>query len=530
MNENFSFLFHYLKKENITIDQNEFLFQVQSHASYPSLLAISDTLSFLKTTNLATRLENEDLVHLPDTFIALIQEKEDNPFLEFVERKENGFQYSKEGKSNLVSNKKFEEMFQNIVLLAEKEESELVTKKSSKLFTYGLISLGLIYLFLLFANGFSALTSFFVCFAAMGVYLSLEAISHEFGIQTKFSEAVCTITTNADCDAVINAKKSPFLENFSFSEASITFFSAQLLSLLLFSIANQLGNFYAITTMLLLFSIPITLFSFYQQIVVAKKWCPICLTIIVLIYAEIVALLVYTNISFAINTIAIAYFLLALVGSHIASVFVKSIIKQNLDFKAEITENNRFKRKYSLFKMTLLASDTVKNKTYTSNSILLGNPEAKLKITIVSSPFCGHCKEMHKIIEEILELHRGKVCFDLHFNFDASKNVDDEKLRRIHQKLAQIYFSEGQDAFTKALHNWFENKEEDKLALKLTSKMTDLKINEILYEQFSWNKENKITYTPAIIINNHFFPNEYDRNNLIYFINDLEEDNDFYLK
>ncbi|WP_394759732.1 vitamin K epoxide reductase family protein [Flavobacterium sp.] len=521
MTEKFLFLFHYLKKDKITIDQNEFNFQVQSHASYPSLLAISDTLTFLKINNLATRLENEDLVHLPDTFIALIQEKVDNPFLAFVERKENSFQYSKESKSNVVSNKKFEEMFQNIVLLAEKEENELATKKSNFLVFFSSVFLGLLYLFSVFATGFSVLTFLFVCFAAIGVYLSVEAISHEFGIQTKFSEAVCTLTVNSDCDGVINAKKSRFLENFSFSEASIAFFSAQLLGLLLFAISNKLDDFYAITTILLLFSISFTLFSFYQQIVVAKKWCPICLAIILIIYAEIVSLLVYTNFSFAINTMAIAYFLLVLVGPYIGFVFVKNIIKQNLDFKTKISENNRFKRKYSLFKMALLSSDTVNYKKNISNNIILGNPEAKLKITIVSSPFCGHCKDMHKIIEEIVDLHKDKVCFDLHFNFDASKN--DEKSNSVHQKLVQIYFSEGQDAFTKSLHDWFENKEEDKLLLKST-KITNLKINEILNQQFSWNKENKITYTPAIIINNHVFPKEYDRNDLIHFINDLEDD------
>ena len=359
----------------------------------------------------------------------------------------------------------------------------------------------------------------------MGVYLSVEAISHEFGIQTKFSEAVCTITTNSDCDAVINAKKSRFLENFSFSEASITFFSAQLLGLLMFAITNQLPNFYNITIIILLFSIPVTFFSFYQQIAVAKKWCPICMAIICIIYAETVSLLVYTNFSFSIRTMPIAYILLVLVGCYIASVFVKNIIKQNLDFKTKISKNNRFKRKYSLFKMALLASDKVSEKTNTSNNILLGNPDAKLKITIVSSPFCGHCKEAHKIIEEILDIYKDKICFNLHFNFDDSNG--DEKSKRVHQKLVQIYFSEGQNVFINALHNWFENKEEDKLILKSTSQIKDLKINEILYEQFSLNQENKITYTPAIIINKHLFPNEYDRNDLIYFINDLEDDEDF---
>jgi protein-disulfide isomerase/uncharacterized membrane protein len=525
MTENFSFLFQYLKKEKISIDQNEFLFQVQSHSEYPSLLAISDTLSFLKINNLATKLDYDNLIHLPDTFIALLQDENLNPFLSIVERKEKGFQYSKEGKSTVISNDIFKKMFLNIVLLAEKEENELTTQKTNNFVFLGLILLGLVYLFSIFVNGFSLLTLLLVCLGGIGFYLSIEAVSHEFGIQTKFSEAVCTITTNSDCDAVINTKKSGFLENFSFSDASITFFSSQILGLLLFSISNRLDHFYNISALILLFSIPITFFSFYQQIVVAKKWCPICLAIIAIIYIEIICLFVCHSSNFVMDTTAIAYFLLTLLCSYIASMFVKNIIKQNINFKSKISENNRFKRKYSLFKMALLSSNKVNEKIINSSTILLGNPKAKLKITIVSSPFCGYCKEMHKIVEEILELHKDKVCFDLHFNFDDSGN--NEKAKRVHQKLIQIYFSDGQDAFRRVIHDWFENKEEDKLVLKSTATIEDLKIKELLDEQFFWNKENKITFTPAIIINNHLFPNEYDRNDLIYFINDLEYDPEF---
>ena len=74
MNTNFEYLLQYFDNENITIDLNEFYFQIQSHPDYPSLLSISDTLSFFKINNLATNLQNEDLLHLPKYFIALIQD------------------------------------------------------------------------------------------------------------------------------------------------------------------------------------------------------------------------------------------------------------------------------------------------------------------------------------------------------------------------------------------------------------------------------------------------------------------------
>ena len=46
MSNQFYYLFQYLEKDKIFIDQTEFEFQIQSHPNYPSLLAISDTLSF----------------------------------------------------------------------------------------------------------------------------------------------------------------------------------------------------------------------------------------------------------------------------------------------------------------------------------------------------------------------------------------------------------------------------------------------------------------------------------------------------
>ncbi len=123
MEMNFNYLFQYLEKENIIIDKSEFVFQVESHPNYPSLLSISDTLSFLKVENLVTRLETENLKHLPEKFIALVKEKGSIPFLAYIERLENGYQYIQNNKKENITVEQFKENFQNIVLLAEKVET-----------------------------------------------------------------------------------------------------------------------------------------------------------------------------------------------------------------------------------------------------------------------------------------------------------------------------------------------------------------------------------------------------------------------
>jgi hypothetical protein len=44
-----------------------------------------------------------------------------------------------------------------------------------------------------------------------------------------------------------------------------------------------------------------------------------------------------------------------------------------------------------------------------------------------------------------------------------------------------------------------------------------------LEKQSSWCLKNAINFTPEILINGHSFPKEYDRTDLVYFIEDLYE-------
>jgi len=75
MTDNYNSLFQYLEKEQITIDKNEFEFQIQSHPDYPTLLAISDTLTFFNTDNCAIRLGSYEIDFLQTRFITFLKEE-----------------------------------------------------------------------------------------------------------------------------------------------------------------------------------------------------------------------------------------------------------------------------------------------------------------------------------------------------------------------------------------------------------------------------------------------------------------------
>ena len=60
---------------------------------------------------------------------------------------------------------------------------------------------------------------------------------------------------------------------------------------------------------------------------------------------------------------------------------------------------NRFMRNYEVFKNSLVSNDRI---DLPNSPIVLGNNESDTEITFITNPFCGHCKNAHKILEKIL--------------------------------------------------------------------------------------------------------------------------------
>jgi len=79
-------VFSYAQSQNISINKQEFTFQVETHPDYPSILAYSDALSFFNIENIVFKAEQNQLDILPDTFLTLINKpiETNSPTLEPV--------------------------------------------------------------------------------------------------------------------------------------------------------------------------------------------------------------------------------------------------------------------------------------------------------------------------------------------------------------------------------------------------------------------------------------------------------------
>lgn len=513
---------YYLKHHKISIDVNEFKFQAQAHPNYPSLLALSDTLTFFNIPNLATRVYKDEIEDLPDSFLALLEKEDQKTSFFFLNRTNKLYQYTQGKEKKEISLEKVKEIWKDVVLLIEKPDDfdEQTTKAAMPQFLkmLGLMIFALVLIYW-FSNSFIALC--FGFFSIIGLIFSFEALKTELGINSKVSEAFCGIISNADCKQVINSKKVSWLNRFKISDISIWFFSSQILSLFLFSIAIVSNFYFGYIFILLIISLPITAYSLYFQYKIEKKWCPLCLSIIGIIYLQIILLLFNKNsLNFSLDIKLLSLLTFTFILTGILLYFLKPILTERKEIKEKYLKQLRFSRNYESFKNNLVTSQP---EYFKSDLILLGNRAANKKITVITSPFCGFCESVHKVLENILEKYYDKISISIRLNFyEDAMDIDTKNLIL---RMVEIYYNDGDWNFMAAMNDWFKQSNYEKWFLKYGTPQNINMIKTHLNETTIDNLEKGLSFTPNIFLNQYNYPKHYNRDNLEFFISEwLEED------
>jgi len=519
MNIEFNFFFQYLEKEQIFIEKKEFLFQIKSHPDYPSLLSISDTLSFFNIENGALKVLKTEIDFLPDSFIALLKNGNEDTFLYFVERNGKDFILSDDTKRKTVTKTDLEDEWCDVILLIEKN-SDIVSNRKKPVsiiflsiwicFTLTLVNL--------FQDNFTLIS--FSFFPLIGIILSLIALKDLFGLQNKLINSICEISSSTNCSNVIKSKKWKVFEYINFSDLSIIFFVFQLISYLLFSINGNLNFFLFAQKILLIISLPVVLISIYFQKYVEKKWCPICILIILVILLELSFLLLINlgnNFIFSLKRTLLLFYIFITI-SLLWFVLKRILLKINESKEFQI-KANRFMRDYDSFKKILTNDKRIVFPLY---SAVLGNLNAKTEITIITNPFCGYCKDAHSLISKFLLLDNNNIKVKIVMNVDLeNENEENTLFLRV---LINVLFKVGHEEFNIALKNWFEFGNIDYWYEKYNSLENVMKIDEFYNKQYQWCRNNNYYSTPLIFINGYKYPKVYERNQLEFFINDIIED------
>lgn len=521
MTQNLTYLFYFLEKESITIDQTEFEFQLQSHPSYPSLLAVADTLQFFNIENGAIHVEISEIDLLPNRFVTLLPQDQNLPQPFLIEKKGNSYFYTEGKNQTEISKKELEKKWQSVVLLVAKTETEEQQPSQKKtLLLPSLLLVAFLVVFIQFEANLSS--KLFIIFPIIGLLFSIAALKDLFGAKSELISSFCNITGSTSCSSVVSSDKWKIFKHISFSDLSICFFATQFLGILTFMATKNSVLFFNMLEIVLYCSVPVIVLSLYFQKFVEKKWCPICLVIIATILSELVYVTSFFPFSTSINASSIAIVLTLSLFVIVTWSSLKKLINKLNELKGFQFKANRFIRNYTIFKNTLLSGVKVE---LANSPILLGNKESKTEIAIITNPFCGYCKGAHEIIEKILALHKDNLKIKILINADIDTREEEQKT--LFRSLVAIYLTQGETSFLEALKNWFTNTNLKEWNAKYATICDTVKIDSYYKAQHQWCIDNNSFQTPSLFINGYRYPQMYERENLTFFVNDLIEDTDF---
>lgn len=493
--------------DHFKLDKQEFYFQFNSHPNYPSALAFSDTLNFLGIKNDAYELDKEYWDELPEEYMALV----DNSF-SLVKKKGNDFTIY----SDKIKTLNKEELYKNsgdFVLLFEKTDSIKTTSFFNfRPYIYLVFGLVILYSFL----QFTWYESIFNLLSLVGVYISLELYNQKFGQESAVVSNICGGASNnasqSSCSKIFSSDKTDIL-GLKLADFSLIYFLGITFIGLLFPDAQPILK---ITSLI---SILVVLYSLYIQSIVEKSICRICMVIIFILLAQIILSAVYFAWQPSLAIVFVSAILFTSLFFTVA--YLNNLMNQKEELKKSNAKNLKFKRNYDLFKRELL--DRGKIEFADNDTFFLGSKDAKLHISVISNPYCGFCKDAHKILENLLAQYPEEVSAQIRFNYTAKRN--DEKYTQLISNFQSIYRNKKKGEFMHAVEKWFDHKNEDEIKVLAGNNnpenLTD--ISNMTVE----NSAAGLTFTPVFILNGYQFPDKYDREDIYYFISELIEDEDF---
>jgi len=507
-----------LKGNNISFDRKELEFQIQSHPSYPSLHSITGVLNHFNIENVAAQVasNSETLHQLPEYFLAQINGTNGQNLVTVKKQLTDYTIYDGIKKNVTVLKEDFIEKFTGIIVAVEKNEE---VKNSSTLFNFGKIlsfiffATVLLYVFYFIIG--STFVYLHVALSIAGIVISIAIVKQEIGLQTTIGKAFCSGTDEKkDCDAVLTSKGAEIINGYKLSDFSLLYFSG--LTILTFITIIKPSLAFTIS----LFAMPITIYSIYYQYAVVKKWCLLCLTIVGVLWLQAIVVLYSQNFIFSVTLQEIIYSVLSLSFVFLFWNYLKPLILELNTLKKEKIKATKFQRNYTLFESMLDKPKAIHTTIEGIDEIVFGNVDANLELVVITNPFCGHCKPVHKIVEDIITKHNNEVKITVRFNVNIADLESDGV--KITTRLLEIY-REDNNQCLKAMSDIYEGMSVKNWLTIWGNCKEKEKFETILNEEKNWCVVNAINFTPEILINGKPYPKEYNKADLIYFMEELIE-------
>jgi len=516
-----------LKELQIPVTRESIINELQKHPDLFSLRVISDILDHWNITNAAYAVTIKELqeTEIPLPFIACFKKGE---FVLVKRINEKGAVVSNDRWDNheLPINE-FIELYQGTILAFQKDElsgekdyavkrrKEIVNNFRIPFVVFGFVTILILFLLLnpFYFKAFNWHIGLLSLFKTAGLGVSILLLIQSIDKNNPFVQKLCGSDDSKNCNAILAAKAAKVTEELSWSEVGFFYFAGTWLALL-FNTTN--GHLIQILAILNLISLPYTFYSIYYQWRVARQWCVFCCAAQAILWLEFFAFFTFLRsplvlpVDFQVwgSLVAAIFFPILL------WVFIKPYLMNSEHLKVLKPELYRFKYNKELFK------DTIEKQVKygllpDENTITVGNQEADNIITVVSSPFCHACSNVHKVLDEFVD-GRDDVKLQFIFLTRISSKEFDRKVLSHFMGLKSRY-----DDFSvkKALNDWYKQKKKDYDSWQVGYPVNEvIDKSDVLVKQKAWCKMANVTSTPTIFVNGRRLPEMYRAEDIEYIL------------
>lgn len=501
-----------------------------SSSHYPSVLSISHTLSYLGMRNKVYRSDLGALKECGKVAITHLNVEDGRFVLVYNIEKGKVFLYDPYESTSIEMNEvDFNKLWSGVVLLASEEmpfsknhiKRHLLRRHLEVLLVYILLAVLL----------FSITSSFFIDNSSklylsilfskiVGVFISILLLMHTSNFAQSFIKPICSASRSFSCDNVLQSKYAKFFLGISFTDIGFTYFLSGLTTIVISKIFFVQETTIEFLAFLSYCCLPYVCFSIVCQKYFIKKWCPLCLFIIGLIFFECVVFAPFIQKVFDFNNIGNV--LIIFTFTLILSIFILLFIKWMLRVLAKLKITNikylNFKRSKNTFLTYFSKCISLNN---SCSGITLGNKVSPITITTIVNPLCKPCKKKSKEIIALLEKYPH--IFQWNIRFDGVSDIENRMNEPQLHLLEICKLQKSEEGKLQLIKDWINCISfNDFLKLHPLIDGVDGKTKELLKYQLVENELVGVNKIPFICLNNLIFPEEYEIPDLEYLVHDSD--------
>lgn len=509
-----SVVYKLINSSNYNFSYKDIDFHMQTHPDYPSFKSISDTCDYFGIENVVAEIPKENFNDLPSVFITLM-----NNETVFVKKGKNKLQtINADGLSKKMTYKSFIESWNPIIIAVEPDEKQTINSLFGKVEHVLIPLITILLLALYFSKGFALISTIYYFLNIVGLYFGYLILQESLGNNNEVATKVCSALTKKEgCNAVLNTSQAKITSYLNLSDLVLIYFSANILFCSLYGFNQVL---FSITAIL---SIPVIIYTVFSQAFVLKKWCALCLLVSSILLLQFLLLLFsYSGFNFSYQSYLEFSFII--LGISALWIFIKNKITENKMLEQEKQEYYKFKRNAKMF-LAALKENPI-NAPYEKEDVIkisFGNLNSNVVIDAVTNPLCGFCS---KAFIDYYQLLQTDSNIKLNIIFTSFKTNKEDKGMQIITSIIDLYLNNKEQEAWQALYEWYKEKDFEKWIKKHGTEgnmFLNSKVYQIIEKNQQWMQENEVNYTPATIVQNHKFPEQYNSKDIPFFTEELNE-------